>query len=383
MFQAAPALPETMAQLFEDACFPFWIVNTDLDIVYFNKRTEVMHSYSHLTDGLRMLLSPVDCEEVKRLIALGQSFNSAPSVMACFPATALSFTPFRGLNGRYEGAYVVLTPVTEDPDSVMDLRTSLLSASTLVVAHEFKKCVSEIFYSLSVCASKLKNANVDLIDDQLHNINQNCYQILRNTSNVAERVQYASNIHPTTQCVDFWDNCAELLEACNTLLRSRQAKFCYELPDTTSYVDCNFEKITTALLHLLSNAYLHCQNDVQVTISGRDTTDSVVLIVKDNGPGILAEVQDRIFQPFSWGDEQLQGSTMGLGLNIVRNIVAQAGGKLVMHSDEMGTTMTISLPRVEQPALLPELYSTSATYMQDRFSALYVILCDVVTPPEV
>lgn len=382
MSQTPPVPPESVAQLFEKAAFPFWIVNSKIDIIYFNKQTEFMHPSSRVPDGLRMLFSPDDCQKIITMIALGDSFNSAPSVMAAFPATALSFSPFLGEDGQYAGAYVVLTPVSEDPDSDMNLRNSLLSASSLVVVNEFKKCVSEIFYSIANCESKLKNAEITLVDEQLNNINHSCYRIMRSTSNVAERIQYASNIQPASWCIDFWDNCAELFEACSTVLRYRQAYFSYELPESTVYVNCDFEKITIAVLHLISNAYLHCQEGVQVIITGKDTADGVIITLSDNGPGIPAAVQDRIFQPFSWGYEDIRGSSMGLGLNIVRNTISQAGGKLAMNSGETGTTMVLSLPCTEAPATTPDLCSTSASYMQDRFSLLYVILCDVVSPPE-
>lgn len=374
--------PESVAQLFENSAFPFWIVDDRISTTYFNKQTEFMHPSTRLPDGLRMLFSPEDCDEIIRLIAIGGSFNSVPSVMASFPATALSFSPFKGEDGRYAGAYVVLTPVSEDPDNEMNLRNSLLSASSLVVVNEFKKCVSEIFYSLSNCESKLKDAKITLVDDQLNYINRSCYRIMRNTSNVSERIQYASNIRSALQCVDFWDNCAELFEACSTVLRSRQSSFTYELPETSVYVNCDFDKITIALLHLISNAFLHCHGGVQVTVTGKDTADGVLISISDNGSGIPATVQDRIFQPFSWGYESTQGSTMGLGLNIVRNTISQAGGKLAMNSSEAGTTMVLSLPTTEAPSAMPELCSTSASYMQDRFSPLYIILCDVLAPPE-
>ncbi|MEG0753657.1 MAG: hypothetical protein RR461_07490, partial [Angelakisella sp.] len=64
------------------------------------------------------------------------------------------------------------------------------------------------------------------------------------------------------------------------------------------------------------------------------------------------------------------------------NIIAQAGGKLAMNSGDSGTTMALSLPRTEAPDAVPQLCSTSATYMQDRFSSLYVLLSGVISPPD-
>ncbi|MEG2074701.1 MAG: HAMP domain-containing sensor histidine kinase, partial [Angelakisella sp.] len=346
MPKTASALPENIAHQFENACFPFWVVDDKLDIIYFNKRAKLLHPSSCLPDGLRLLLSPADCEEIIRLIALGESVSSASSVLSATPATALAFSPFLE-EGEYRGAYVMLTPITDLPDDDMDLRQSMLGASSLVITREFKKCVSEIFYALSTCSGKLKAAGVDIADAPLRSINESCYRIMRNTDSISERIKYASNLPTANHCVDFWDNCAELFEACSTVLRAQHIFFSYDLPDTVVYVNCDFEKITTALLHLISNCYLHCQSDVQVTVTGRDTAEGILLTVSDNGQGIPAEVQEHIFQPFAWGILDRDEAGMGLGLNIVRNIVTQAEGKLAMNSGEDGTTVAISLPRAE------------------------------------
>ncbi|MDX1764890.1 MAG: HAMP domain-containing sensor histidine kinase, partial [bacterium] len=61
----------------------------------------------------------------------------------------------------------------------------------------------------------------------------------------------------------------------------------------------------------------------------------------DDGPGIPAEVQDHVFEPFYTTRE---GGT-GLGLAFVEKVVREHGGKLILESEErVGTTVTIDLP---------------------------------------
>jgi len=70
--------------------------------------------------------------------------------------------------------------------------------------------------------------------------------------------------------------------------------------------------------------------------------DEVVEVaVEDNGPGIPAEIQPRLFEPYF---STKSGGT-GLGLAICKKSVSEMGGEIVIMSEEgVGTTVTIRLP---------------------------------------
>ena len=70
----------------------------------------------------------------------------------------------------------------------------------------------------------------------------------------------------------------------------------------------------------------------------------VGISVVDTGPGIAAEIADRLFQPFV--TTKAQG--MGIGLSICRSIVEGHGGKLAVEANPVGGTIfRFSLPAVE------------------------------------
>ena len=69
----------------------------------------------------------------------------------------------------------------------------------------------------------------------------------------------------------------------------------------------------------------------------------VRLWVRDNGPGIPAEVLPKIFHPYFTTKPAKQGT--GLGLNIVQRLVKEARGALHVHTRlGEGTAFTIYLP---------------------------------------
>ena len=68
----------------------------------------------------------------------------------------------------------------------------------------------------------------------------------------------------------------------------------------------------------------------------------VVIIFKDNGPGIASDVQERIFDPFF--STKPQGS--GIGLALCHDLVNEHGGSIGVESNQDGTTFTVKLPCV-------------------------------------
>lgn len=95
--------------------------------------------------------------------------------------------------------------------------------------------------------------------------------------------------------------------------------------------------------NLISNAVDAMHGCGVLTVSTRREGDSVLVVVADNGPGIPAEVQERIFQPFFTTKAAGQGT--GLGLEISRRIVvARHGGEIEVESKPGDTRFTVRLP---------------------------------------
>jgi signal transduction histidine kinase len=96
------------------------------------------------------------------------------------------------------------------------------------------------------------------------------------------------------------------------------------------------------VFNLVQNALDATPNGGTVSLAGQGTATQVQLQVRDTGSGIPAERLERIFEPLY---TTKPGGT-GLGLYIVREIVAAHGGQITVASVEgQGTTFTLTLPR--------------------------------------
>jgi len=99
--------------------------------------------------------------------------------------------------------------------------------------------------------------------------------------------------------------------------------------------------------NLLANAERHTPPGTPISVRVRLDGSSAVLEVQDQGPGIPAEEQERIFEPFHRADASRTRTTggMGLGLAIVAAITRAHGGTVGVESNGAeGSTFWVRLP---------------------------------------
>jgi signal transduction histidine kinase len=80
-----------------------------------------------------------------------------------------------------------------------------------------------------------------------------------------------------------------------------------------------------------------------IWVSTKKDGNSILISVRDNGPGIPSNIVDKIFQPFFTTKPTGQGT--GLGLSLAYDIVKAHGGDIKVNTKEHnGSEFTITLP---------------------------------------
>jgi signal transduction histidine kinase len=108
-------------------------------------------------------------------------------------------------------------------------------------------------------------------------------------------------------------------------------------------LDLDPVRIREVLSNLVANALRHTPAGGTIEVGGSSSPASVVLVVRDTGPGINAELLPHVFDRFVKGAGS-RGS--GLGLAIARGLVEAHGGTITIDSPAgVGTTFRVELPR--------------------------------------
>ncbi|MGP3978910.1 sensor histidine kinase [Streptomyces sp. 8N114] len=119
-----------------------------------------------------------------------------------------------------------------------------------------------------------------------------------------------------------------------------------ELPPSPLLVTGDEGRLRQVLANLLANARTHTPPGTTVSAQLALYGGEVEVRVVDDGPGIAADVQGRVFERFARGDasrSRHHGST-GLGLAIVTAVVAAHEGEVDVASRPGRTVFTVRLP---------------------------------------
>jgi len=110
--------------------------------------------------------------------------------------------------------------------------------------------------------------------------------------------------------------------------------------DTQLTVAINKNAIKGALLNLVTNADQAGSQGTNILLHGHRCGEKVHLCVADDGPGIPADVQPRLFEAFF--TTRPQGT--GLGLAVVKAVVAAHDGDVSVNTSALGSSFAIQIP---------------------------------------
>jgi two-component system OmpR family sensor kinase len=107
-------------------------------------------------------------------------------------------------------------------------------------------------------------------------------------------------------------------------------------------------RIHQVVANLLANARAHTPAGTKIDVSLLRDSDGIRISVADNGPGLSAEDQKKIFERFYRADSsrvRVDGEGSGLGLSIVDAVMAAHGGTVTVQSElGKGATFTLFFP---------------------------------------
>jgi len=155
-------------------------------------------------------------------------------------------------------------------------------------------------------------------------------------STTAERrsVEVAATVEPV----------ARLMES---TARKRNVELVVKIQPTVPPVWADPDQLKQILLNLLLNAIEMSPAGGHVVLEVRRpwaSTDTVVLEVRDEGPGIAPDQQKNIFHPFFTTKE----TGTGLGLALVHQMVVEHGGEITVDSEVgRGSVFRVTLPTTQ------------------------------------
>ena len=188
---------------------------------------------------------------------------------------------------------------------------------------------------------------LSLVDDQLRRIQVTLRELV-NFSRPATSAAALCGVHDV---IDVALNIAKYYK------RRKGKEIITSFADNLPHVRIARDQLTQVILNLILNAMDATEEGSFIEIGTREADDGIRIFVKDNGHGIPASLQKRLFRPYITTKE----TGTGLGLFVCKRIIEeQIRGRIELtESSPAGTTFTIVLPHAVVSTRPPSISAAS------------------------
>jgi two-component system sensor histidine kinase KdpD len=220
-----------------------------------------------------------------------------------------------------------------------ELKSTLLDA----MAHEFKTPLTSMKAATSALLSDVvsepggRHELITVVDEEIDHLNRLVTEAIRMARIEAGDVQLTRSrcaVEPMLKEV------LDSMEAA-TAGRTGTLRVAPDVPD----VEVDAGLIELVIRQLLDNALRYSPPGTPLMVRAGRNRDSVVIGVRDQGPGIAPEEHARVFEKYYRGSSASKARGTGLGLAIARAIVRAHGGEVWLEaSSPQGSEFCLSLP---------------------------------------
>jgi signal transduction histidine kinase/DNA-binding response OmpR family regulator len=277
-----------------------------------------------------------------------------------------AYTPLRNAHGEVDGVLVIASDVTDQVVArreISGLREAAEAANRAkdeflaMLGHELRNPLAPILTALQL----LKLRGVDAAERERGIIERQVKHLVSLVDDLLDVSRITrGKIELRRSPVELADVVARAIEMSSPLLEQQRHDLRVEVPRTGLTVHADAGRLSQVVANLLTNAAKYTEPGGTIAVRGRAEGEEVVLTVRDTGIGIDAEMLPRIFDLFAQERQTLERSQggLGLGLAIVRSLVAMHGGSVFATSEGKGrgAEFTIRLGRISSggAALPPE-----------------------------
>ncbi|TWT66477.1 ATP-binding response regulator [Allorhodopirellula solitaria] len=226
------------------------------------------------------------------------------------------------------------------------------------LAHELRNPLSPILSGIQLLSMTATGEDDgDENAEMLEMIERQVHHMVRLVDDLLEVSRITSGrIHLQTDSVDVADIVQHAIETSQPNLEAGGHRLSTHLPTRPLIIDGDMTRLAQVVSNLLNNAARYTADNGEISLSVDADESNAVISVKDNGIGIPAPMQHRVFELFSQVDRQLKQSEggLGIGLALVKRIVELHDGTVSVASDgeNQGAEFKVTLPRIVKPSEL-------------------------------
>ncbi|MBI2830474.1 MAG: PAS domain S-box protein, partial [Chloroflexi bacterium] len=246
--------------------------------------------------------------------------------------------PLTGADGRIRGSVAVGANISEQKQA-MYIKDEFIG----LVSHELRTPLT-VFLG-AVKTAMTKGITIEDIRELLKDATRSAESMAHLVDNLLELSRYQANrLTLSRNQVDIAQVISDVVEKERSHLQNHHLSL--DVPENLPPVEADQLRLEQILINLLDNAAKYSPDNTAIRVFVKRDSDHLLIGVRDQGKGIPAGEQDKLFQPF---ERLLENSTtkpgLGLGLLVCRRLVEAQGGKIWVESESgKGSTFWFTLP---------------------------------------
>lgn len=215
------------------------------------------------------------------------------------------------------------------------------------ISHEFKTPVNVIYAAVQTQESKKDVKDIEELKKYNGIIKQNCYRMIRLVNNFIDIVKFEERqIKLRLKCENIVYLTEQIVMSAIPFANSKKLNIIFDTSDEELYCIIDPHLYQRVILNILSNSikYTNVSSDISVSLFTKE--EWVEIVIEDHGIGISKESLNAIFDRFERVDKTFSRDTegIGLGLNIVKEIIDMHKGKVEILSEKgKGTKVIVKL----------------------------------------
>ena len=256
-----------------------------------------------------------------------------------------SFSHVRGPDGEDAGLWAVFRDITEQrrllQQSLDAERLALIGTMSAKFAHEIRNPLASIQLNVELIGDALRaRPEATVAEDDQGLVRAIASEVQRIRNVVQEYLRFGRL--PTVQraVIELDAVLAARLAVLAPELQARGLKLEIDLAAPGRLVLADADQVWQAVHNLVGNAMEALSRGGTVRVRTQALPTALRCGVEDDGPGIPAELRDKVFTPFF----STKRAGTGLGLPFARQVLAEHDTTLELETSERGTRFWFDLP---------------------------------------
>jgi signal transduction histidine kinase len=241
-------------------------------------------------------------------------------------------------------SHVVVQQARASHDQALALANALRVRERLIAtsSHEYRGSLTAILLGVETVRTKsdrLSPARIQSTLDEVVRQTRHLERLVEDSLSVAQANTDDIGIRPRAADV------ADTIDLGIAAASRHRRGHLLEISVDRVTCELDHERLAQVVRNLVENAYKYSPEGSRVSVTTTYAADVLALKVADNGSGIPLADRERIFEPFRRRPgETDRADSVGLGLYLVKQIVAAMNGSIDLRTSSSGSDFVVRLP---------------------------------------